>query len=298
MKKCAEDAVKNGGVGSMEDSWWLHSGGSGRGAKGGSRSPRMELGAGFEHMDSTSIQMLADLVASAPVTGGDGGSDSPYSLHREDSQYSLHREHRRASGGGGGGGGGAAGEHGHGKYGSASVSSQSSNGNLFMADSGGSARRGGGGGGGSSSSECSSRSSGGGVSLSGMSAPRKEAHHVTGHVHREWREIIGDGAHGQGRGGAGDDGKRDGGGLQSSSNEESGPTDGSSTHGNGTSNGSGNDSGSSNRSMRSSNHSSGAAPPRIAPSRGMSLCLSSVSCVTAYRRPPPSQACGLCVAAA
>ena len=33
----------------------------------------MELGAGFEHMDSTSIQMLADLVAAAPVTG-DGGS--------------------------------------------------------------------------------------------------------------------------------------------------------------------------------------------------------------------------------
>jgi hypothetical protein len=253
MKKCAEDAVKNGGVGAVEDSWWLQTGGSGRGGKGserGLRSPRVELAGGFEHMDSTSIQMLADLVAAAPVTGGDTGSDSQYSLHREHRREESHREHRRSSSSGA-----PMGDH-AGKY-SPSMSSQGSSGNTFHPDGvGQSARRGGGG---SSSSECSSRgSSGGGVSISGMSAPRKDQHHV----HREWRDIIGDGshphAHARGRSGAEKDGKRDGGGLQSSSNEESGPTDGSSTHGNGTSNGSGNDSGSSNRSIRSSNHSSGA----------------------------------------
>jgi hypothetical protein len=240
MKRSAEDVVQGGGG---DNTWWLESSreASGRSASRDSRdSPsnagrgNRSSGNGFGAMELDSMRLLADLVASSASQ-----SDT---VDASDKTYGLHRElHRRTS------------DH-------RSQHFASTNGSFFLPDGGGARRSAGAGSGsgGSSSSDSGSRSSGGasmtgssgGVSLSAMSAP----HHAT-HVHREWRGIM---RNGSGREGGEEEGR---GGARSPSNEESGPTDGSSTHGNGTSHGgSGADSGgSSHRSScaRGDNHSSG-----------------------------------------
>lgn len=256
MKRSAEDDAQNSG---MDNTWWLESSreasgratgrdsrdaqtSSVRGSRNsGSASATGSSGA-FGALELDSMRLLADLVASSSTpseTGGSSVDKAPYALHRESHRRSA--DYRP--------------QHFH--------PSAANAGNFFLPDS--ARRTGAAGSGGSGGSSCSdgsrsrssgvsgSRGSSGGVSLSSMSPP----HHAA-HVHREWRGILG-----EGEGGAGVADRRSS--VRSPSNEESGPTDGSSTHGNGTSlGGSGADSGGS--SHRSSargggdSHLSGSIP--------------------------------------
>ena len=243
MKRSAEDEAQTGG---MDNTWWLESSreASGRSATRESRDPSSGSGkgsrsscvgigggGGFGALELDSMRLLADLVASS-ATPSEGGK----STTADKGIYSLHRDmHRRSA------------DHRPQHFHPAAAKAD----NFFLPDSPrrqGAPGGGGSSGGGSSCSDCSgsrgsgsgSRGSSGGVSLSAMSPPHRAAH-----VHREWRGILGGNSNGGGSGGGGGGG--DGRGrARSPSNEESGPTDGSSTHGNGTSlGGSGADSGSS-----------------------------------------------------
>ena len=125
------------------------------------------MGSRFDHLDSASMLVLADIVASAPIAGEPSGGNQ-HGAHRERvSRRPASMDHSVASKYAGSGAG------------EGTVGSGYGSGNFFLPEGvGQGARRGGGGG--STSSESSSMDS------NSNAAPRKE--HL--HVSREWRSVA------------------------------------------------------------------------------------------------------------